>query len=44
MTTGNRTPASTPGGVCPHCGGVLAWENRSWTCEDCRFVPNHGAD
>lgn len=42
MRTG--TPTSTSVDVCPRCGGVLTREHRSWTCEDCRFVPNHGAD
>jgi transposase len=42
MTTGTR--ASTSVGFCPFCDGVLTWNDRSWTCENCRFVPNHGAD
>ncbi|MFC6941340.1 hypothetical protein ACFQE8_15440 [Salinirubellus sp. GCM10025818] len=40
----STTSASASVGDCPSCGGALAWEGRSWACEDCRFVPNHGAD
>lgn len=31
-------------GFCPQCAGVYAFEHRAWACEDCGFVPNHGAD
>ncbi len=29
---------------CPSCRGTLAPVRESWGCEDCGYVPRHGAD
>ncbi|MEF8842289.1 MAG: hypothetical protein V5A62_11785 [Haloarculaceae archaeon] len=42
MTTPKRTAVSV--GLCPRCAGAFTRTERSWTCEDCGLVPNHGAD
>ncbi|MEF8790945.1 MAG: hypothetical protein V5A61_12540 [Haloarculaceae archaeon] len=42
MATNERIGGTV--GTCPECAGVFTFEDRSWACEDCGFVPNHGAD